>query len=127
MTIATNDLIMNALPRPVLTVGPGQQVTHANAAAESFFEMSLRMMQRQKLSDFFPFGSPVMALVEDVRQRGRVINFFIQVWAELRRVQWPDRAQVTQATAVVVVFCLVAGAYLGILDYVFNKLVKEFL
>jgi preprotein translocase SecE subunit len=64
---------------------------------------------------------------EDVRQRGRVINFFIQVWAELRRVQWPDRAQVTQATAVVVVFCLVAGAYLGILDYVFNKLVKEFL
>jgi two-component system nitrogen regulation sensor histidine kinase GlnL len=70
MTIAINDLIMNALPLPVLTIGPEQQVTHANAAAESFFEMSLRMMQRQKLRDFFPFGSPVMALVEDVRQRG---------------------------------------------------------
>jgi two-component system nitrogen regulation sensor histidine kinase GlnL len=74
MTIAINDLIMNALPLPVLTVGPGQQVTHANAAAESFFEMSLRMMQRQKLSDFLPFGSPVMALVEDVRQRGSSVS-----------------------------------------------------
>jgi two-component system nitrogen regulation sensor histidine kinase GlnL len=74
MTIAINDLIMNALPLPVLTVGPGQQVTHANAAAESFFEMSLRMMQRQKLSDLLPFGSPVMALVEDVRQRGSSVS-----------------------------------------------------
>jgi preprotein translocase SecE subunit len=61
---------------------------------------------------------------EDVRQRGRVVNFLIQVWAELRRVQWPNRTQVTQATAVVVIFCLVAGAYLGLLDYVFNKLVN---
>jgi two-component system nitrogen regulation sensor histidine kinase GlnL len=74
MTIAINDLIMNALPLPVLTIGPEQQVSHANAAAESFFEMSLRMMQRQKLGDFFPFGSPVMALVEDVRQRGSSVS-----------------------------------------------------
>jgi preprotein translocase SecE subunit len=64
---------------------------------------------------------------DHVRQRGRVVNFFIQVWAELRRVQWPDRTQVTQATAVVVVFCLVAGAYLGLWDYVFNELVKRIL
>ena len=61
---------------------------------------------------------------EDVRQRGRVVNFLIQVWAELRRVQWPNRTQVTQATAVVVIFCLVAGAYLGLWDYAFNKLVN---
>src|SRR6185503_17342874 len=47
------------------------------------------------------------------RQRGRVLNFFVQVWAELRRVQWPDRAAVTQATAVVVVFCILAGLYLA--------------
>jgi two-component system nitrogen regulation sensor histidine kinase GlnL len=74
MTIAINDLIMNALPLPVLAVGPDQQVSHANSAAESFFDMSVRMMRRQKLSDFFPFGSPVMALVEDVRQRGSSVS-----------------------------------------------------
>ncbi|MCB5177354.1 MULTISPECIES: two-component system sensor histidine kinase NtrB [Microvirga] len=74
MTIAMNDLIMNALPLPVLTIGPEQRVLHANAAAESFFEMSLRMMQRQTLGDFLPFGSPVMALVEDVRQRGSSVS-----------------------------------------------------
>jgi preprotein translocase SecE subunit len=57
------------------------------------------------------------------RQRGRVTNFMVQVWAELRRVQWPDRNQVTQATGVVVVFCLLAGAYLALWDFVFSKFV----
>ncbi|NIX77475.1 two-component system sensor histidine kinase NtrB [Microvirga terricola] len=74
MTAGINDLIMNALPLPVLTIGEGHRVMHANAAAEAFFDMSLRMMQRQNLSDFIPFGSPVMALVEDVRQRGASVS-----------------------------------------------------
>ena len=63
----------------------------------------------------------------EARQRGRVINFFIQVWAELRRVQWPDRTAVTQATAVVIVFTLLAGLYLAFFDYIFSKLVKAIL
>ncbi len=69
-----NDLVMNALPLPVLTIGPEQRVLHANSAAESFFEMSLRRMQRQTLGEFLPFGSPVIALVEDVRQRGSSVS-----------------------------------------------------
>jgi preprotein translocase subunit SecE len=61
------------------------------------------------------------------RQRGRVINFFIQVWAELRRVQWPDRNQVSQATGVVIVFVVLAGLYLAFFDWVFSQLVKAIL
>jgi preprotein translocase SecE subunit len=63
----------------------------------------------------------------EARQRGRLVNFLVQVWAELRRVQWPDRAALTQATAVVVVFCILAGLYLAFFDYVFSKLVKAIL
>ena len=61
------------------------------------------------------------------RQRGRVVGFLIQVWAELRRVQWPDRTQVTQATAVVIVFCILAGLYLALFDWIFSRLVKAIL
>ncbi|WP_445500789.1 two-component system sensor histidine kinase NtrB [Microvirga sp. G4-2] len=74
MTVAINDLIMNALPLPVLTIGREHSIAHANAAAEAFFEVSLRKMQRQKLTDFLPFGSPVLSLVEDVRQRGASVS-----------------------------------------------------
>ena len=61
---------------------------------------------------------------KEPRRRGRVLTFFVQVVAELRRVQWPNRSQVTQATTVVIVFCLIAGAYLGVLDYFAKKLIK---
>jgi preprotein translocase subunit SecE len=74
-----------------------------------------------------PRKRPARADRKEARQRGRVVNFLIQVWAELGRVQWPTRSQVTQATTVVIVFCLIAGAYLGIWDYIFNKLIKAFL
>ena len=56
-----------------------------------------------------------------------MLGFFVNVWAELKRVQWPDRNQVTQATAVVVVFCFLAGFYLSLWDFIFNKLVKALL
>jgi preprotein translocase subunit SecE len=61
------------------------------------------------------------------RQRGRVISFLTSCWAELKRVQWPDRPTVLQATAVVLVFVAIAAAYLGALDAVFGKLVKAVL
>ena len=66
---------------------------------------------------------PKPARAREPRQRGRVVNFLVQVWAELRRVQWPDRNQVTQATGVVVVFCFLAGAYLALWDFVFSEFV----
>jgi preprotein translocase SecE subunit len=55
---------------------------------------------------------------------GRLIGFLRASWAELQRVQWPDRRQVGQATAVVVGFVVVAGAYLGLADQVAQKLVN---
>jgi preprotein translocase subunit SecE len=59
------------------------------------------------------------------RERGRVTGFFAQVWAELKRVQWPTRDQVLQATGVVAGFCLVAGLYLAFWDYVWSQLVDR--
>jgi len=61
------------------------------------------------------------------RQRGGVIGFLASCWAELKKVQWPDRDTLVQATAVTVVFVVVAAAYLGALDAVFNFIIKRIL
>jgi preprotein translocase subunit SecE len=53
----------------------------------------------------------------------RFLNFLKASWAELQRVQWPDRRQVAQATGVVVGFVIVAGAYLGFADWVAQRVV----
>jgi preprotein translocase SecE subunit len=57
------------------------------------------------------------------RGGGRFWNFLKASWAELQRVQWPDRRQVGQATAVVLGFVLIAGAFLGFADYVASEIV----
>jgi preprotein translocase subunit SecE len=54
----------------------------------------------------------------------RAVAFLRASWAELQRVQWPDRRQVTQATAVVLGFVAVAGAYLGAADWLAGKIIN---
>jgi preprotein translocase subunit SecE len=61
------------------------------------------------------------------RQRGGVLGFIASCWAELKKVQWPDRDTLVQATAVTIIFVTVAAAYLGALDALFNLLVKQIL
>jgi preprotein translocase SecE subunit len=61
------------------------------------------------------------------RQRGGVIGFLVSCWAELKKVQWPDRDTLVQATAVTIIFVAVAASYLGALDAAFNFLVKQIL
>jgi preprotein translocase subunit SecE len=60
-------------------------------------------------------------------QRGRLITFLGHVIDELRRVQWPDRRQVGQGTLVVLMFVLIAGGYLGLLDAIWQPLVNAIL
>ncbi|MFZ1154341.1 MAG: preprotein translocase subunit SecE [Solirubrobacteraceae bacterium] len=54
----------------------------------------------------------------------RAIAFLRASWAELQRMQWPDRRQVTQATTVVLGFVAVAGVYLGAADWAAQKIVN---
>ena len=61
------------------------------------------------------------------RERGRVIAFLAAVVAELKRVQWPNRQALTTLTGVVLGFVVIAGAYLGLLDTIFSRLVQALL
>ena len=58
---------------------------------------------------------------------GRSADFLRASWNELKRVQWPDRRQVGQGTAVTVGFVIVAGAYLGALDAIWNPIIQAIL
>jgi preprotein translocase SecE subunit len=57
------------------------------------------------------------------RKRGKIITFLGHVVDELRRVQWPDRRQTGQGTAVTLGFVVVAGGFLGAMDALWKPLV----
>jgi two-component system, NtrC family, nitrogen regulation sensor histidine kinase GlnL len=68
------DAVLNALPLPVIIVAANGRIADANVAAENFFEASVLLLRRQMLRDLVPFGSPLLALVEQVRHRGAAVN-----------------------------------------------------
>ena len=54
----------------------------------------------------------------------RFLIFLRNCWEELKRVQWPDRRQVGQATAVVLGFVVLAGGFLGLMDALWKPVVN---
>ena len=130
----------------VVEAAAGDGVVHPEALSEAEFEELEDAID--DVEEAFETGDPaeVSEAEEDLRQeiaerrerrpkaapapgaptkRGppRFIGFLRASWAELQRVQWPDRRQVGQATAVVLGFVIVAGVYLGIADALAKKLV----
>jgi preprotein translocase subunit SecE len=61
------------------------------------------------------------------RPRNRLLAFLEGSWRELQRVQWPDRRQVMQATAVVLGFVIVAGLILALSDTLASHLMSYIL
>jgi two-component system nitrogen regulation sensor histidine kinase GlnL len=69
-----HDLLLAALPHPILVLGEDDRVLYANAAAESFFSLSQGVLKRQTLPDIIAFSSPLAALVGQVRRTGATVN-----------------------------------------------------
>ena len=60
--------VLNALPDPVLVIGPDDSILYANNAAEQLFRYSRSYMRERVLSDLIPHDSPVLLLVDRVRR-----------------------------------------------------------
>jgi two-component system nitrogen regulation sensor histidine kinase GlnL len=68
------EAVLNSLPHPVIVIAPDGRIADANVAAEHFFESSVMLLRRYALRDVVPFGSPLLALIEQVRTRGAAVN-----------------------------------------------------
>ncbi len=66
--------VLDSLPHPVVMVDADRTIRYANLAAEAFFRSSLSFLTRHGIDHFVPFGSPVLTLVDQVRQEDSPIN-----------------------------------------------------
>ena len=108
--------------------GAPAEVSEAAEPADTISRRARRQEEREKkqrAKDSEKRRAPKEAPTE--RQRGGVLGFFASCWAELKRVQWPDRETLIQASAITLVFITIMAAYLGILDGIFNWLVQRIL
>jgi two-component system, NtrC family, nitrogen regulation sensor histidine kinase GlnL len=67
-------IVLDTIRHPVIMLGPENWIVYANSEAESYFKTSTSVMARHQLKDYVPFGSPLLALVEQVRERRSPVN-----------------------------------------------------
>ncbi|MBL4757220.1 MAG: PAS domain-containing protein [Rhizobiales bacterium] len=65
---------MNALPHALIRINDAGNILYANMAAEHFFRISANVLTKRRLAEIVPFGSPLLALVDQVRARTAPIN-----------------------------------------------------
>jgi preprotein translocase SecE subunit len=117
-----------AAPEPEAETAPSAPVEPAPEPADRVSRRAARREERERrkrAKESERRRAPREAPVE--RQRGGVIGFLASCWAELKRVQWPDRETLIQASAITLIFIAVMAAYLGVLDVAFNWLVQRIL
>ena len=68
------EALLGALPHPLLVIGEGLTIVYANIATEDFFGLSAGVLCRRALTDVVAFGSPLIALVEQVQRNGTTVN-----------------------------------------------------
>jgi two-component system, NtrC family, nitrogen regulation sensor histidine kinase GlnL len=66
--------VLNAIQNPVVMVDANGHIAFANWEAEAFFGASATHLARYRLSTFIPFGSPLLSLIEQVRERRAPVN-----------------------------------------------------
>ncbi|MBA2385177.1 MAG: preprotein translocase subunit SecE [Actinobacteria bacterium] len=73
-----------------------------------------------------PVAQPVSTQTgrREPRERGRFVK---EAWAELKKVEWPGRSQVIQGTIVVLIACVIVGAFLYGADQAFKPFVRAVL
>ena len=69
-----HDLVLGAVPHPILVIGENNRAVYANAAAEQFFSTSQSLLKRQTLSELVGSSSPLVALLGQVRRTGASVN-----------------------------------------------------
>jgi two-component system nitrogen regulation sensor histidine kinase GlnL len=69
-----HDVLLGALPHPILVLADDERIIYANGAAEVFFQASQAVLKRQTLEEVVVFGCPLVALARQVRRSGATVN-----------------------------------------------------
>ena len=69
-----HDMLLGALPYPIMVTGDDERFVYANPATEIFFEASQARLKRMRLDEVVGFGCPLVALAQQVRRTGATVN-----------------------------------------------------
>ena len=69
--------------------------------------------------------TPAPQPAAEAQRSGGFRRFVGESVAELKKVEWPRQQQLIQGVAVVLIACIIVGAYLWVSDLAFKRLVQN--
>ncbi len=76
--------------------------------------------------EYHPIKLPDNKAGRFLSRRARIVpRFFVEAWQELRQVTWPSRKETIKLTLAVLVFALIFGGLIAIVDYGLDKLFRN--
>ena len=63
-----------------------------------------------------------MAENTQAKKSGKISTYFRELKAEFKRISWPSFKQVKNNTGVVIAFIVILGAFIALVDFIFNWL-----
>lgn len=86
----------------------------------------LSTLRRVGAKEYHPIPVPDNKAGRILKKRVRIVPKFIrEAWAELKLVTWSTKKEAARLTGAVIVFALFFSIFIQLLDFAFNKLVKE--
>lgn len=67
-------VILKSMPHPVMLIDREKRIEYVNDSAQEFFASSSAMLIGHSMSDIVAFGSPLLALIDQVFERGVSVN-----------------------------------------------------
>ena len=58
------------------------------------------------------------------KKSGKISTYFRELKAEFKRISWPTFKQVRNNTGVVIAFIVILGAFIAVVDFLFNWLIS---
>lgn len=92
------NVILKSMPHPVMLIDRDKRIEYVNDSAQEFFAASSAMLLGHSMSDIVAFGSPVLALIDQVFERGVSVN---EYGVELGTPRIGDRQVDIQVTPLV--------------------------
>jgi two-component system nitrogen regulation sensor histidine kinase GlnL len=67
-------MVLDAMPNPLIVLDAQDRICMVNAAAEDFFQSGASVLLRYTLQDIVPFASPVLQSIKQIRETATVVN-----------------------------------------------------
>ena len=68
------NLVLEALPNPLIHLGTNNSIVYLNTAAETFFEASMGYLKGLPFTELLPDNTPLLEMVKNVRHSGNSIT-----------------------------------------------------